>query len=65
MDIINLIKGASFKQIWAHKRTGPYGKQKVFFIGLQELIKNKKMVGRKQDFVDLELLLKRLKKKRF
>jgi hypothetical protein len=64
VDIINLIKGASFKQIWAHKTTGPYGRQKVFFIGLQELIKSKEMVGRKQDFADLELLLKRLNKQK-
>jgi len=62
VDIINSISGTSFKQIWAGKRLGIYGKQKVFFIGLQELIKSKKMAKRKQDLADLELLLERLKK---
>ena len=62
VDIINSIQGTSFKQIWANKTTGLYGKQKVFFIGLQELIKSKKMAKRKQDLADLELLLERLRK---
>lgn len=62
VDIINSIKGVSFKQIWANKTTGRYGKQKVFFIGLRGLIKSKKMTARKQDLVDLELLQARLRK---
>ncbi len=62
VDIINSIKGISFKQIWANKTTGPYGKQRVLFIGLQELIINKRLVNRQQDRLDLKLLLERVNK---
>ncbi len=31
--------------------------REVFFMGIKELIKNKKVVGRKQDEADLEILL--------
>lgn len=56
IDIITSIKGCSFKKIWKGKISGIYGKQKVFFIGLDELIKNKKATKRKQDKVDLDIL---------
>lgn len=58
VDIINSIKGANFKQIWANKTTGPYGKQKVFFIGKKELIEAKRKAGRPQDKIDLKKLEK-------
>lgn len=58
IDIITAISGCKFSQVWKNKKTSMYGKQKVFFIGLDTLIKNKKASKRKQDKVDLELLLK-------
>lgn len=57
VDIITLITGCSFKQIWTSRTQGNYGREKVFFIGLKELIKTKKSSKRKQDKADLELLL--------
>lgn len=57
IDLITSIAGCSFKRIWKNKATGTYGNQKVFFIGLDELIKNKRIAKRKQDLADLELLL--------
>lgn len=62
IDLITSIPGCSFAEIWKHKQKGYYGKEKVFFIGLEHLIKNKKASGRKQDKADLELLIK-IKKK--
>ncbi|MBI4712929.1 MAG: hypothetical protein HY762_06495 [Planctomycetes bacterium] len=56
VDIITSIDGCDFKKVWRNKTAGIYGKQKVFFIGIKELIKNKKSSGRKQDEVDLERL---------
>lgn len=56
IDIITSIEGCTFKQVWKNKCTGIYGKTKVFFIGLDELIKNKKILKRKQDEVDLDIL---------
>lgn len=61
VDLVTSIKGCNFSQVWGKRTIGEYGKQKAFFIGLQELIKNKKMVNRHQDHLDLELLLGRLK----
>jgi len=55
VDILTSITGVSFNQVWKNRTTGKYGKEKIFFIGLKELIKNKKMTGRKQDIADLDL----------
>lgn len=57
VDILTSIDGCSFKEVWKNKRTSRYGRQKAFFIGRDELIKNKKASKRKQDKVDLGILL--------
>ena len=57
VDLITSIAGLSFKEIWANKKIANYGKEKVFFIGKDELIKAKNASGRKQDKADLEILL--------
>ncbi len=62
LDLVTSIKGCDFSQVWKNRTRGEYGKQKVFFIGLKELIKNKKMVNRQQDRIDLESLIERLSK---
>jgi len=58
IDIITSLPGCSFGQVWRHKTEGYYGKERVFFIGINELITNKKRSKRKQDKVDLKLLLR-------
>lgn len=58
IDIITSIKGCSFSKVWKNKRIGHYGREKVFFIGLKELLKNKRATRRRQDQIDLEILLK-------
>ena len=62
IDLITSIQGLGFKKIWEHRESGKYGDQSVFFIGLDDLIKSKKIANRKQDIADLEKL-SRLKKK--
>lgn len=57
VDIITSIQGCTFKQAWKNKALGTYGKEKVHFIGINELIKNKEISKRKQDQVDLDILL--------
>lgn len=57
VDIITTIKGCAFDEVWKNKKKGRYGKEKVYFIGLDELIKNKEAAKRKQDEVDLKILL--------
>lgn len=62
IDLITSIKGCDFQEIWENKIIGTYGKQKAFFIGFDELIKNKRRSGRKQDSVDVSMLMKRKRK---
>jgi hypothetical protein len=57
IDLITSIEGCSFKEVWKNRAIGTYGKQKVIFIGFNELIKNKKKTGRKQDNVDISILM--------
>ena len=59
IDLLTSIKGCTFAQIWKHRRQGVYGKQRVWFIGLDELIKSKQASGRPQDRIDLSKLSKR------
>jgi hypothetical protein len=56
IDILTSIEGCDSSQVWKNRTTGIYGKEKVFFIGLNELISNKKATGRKQDKADLDIL---------
>lgn len=63
IDIMTSIDGCSFREVWKHKKTSRYGKQTVHFIGLKELIKNKRASGRAQDRIDLGQL-KRISKGR-
>ena len=58
VDIMTLIQGCSFKQVWKNKVIGTYGAEKVHFIGINELIKTKKLSNRKEDKVDLNILIK-------
>ncbi len=57
VDILTSIKGSSFEEIWKNRKISKFGCQKVFFIGIKELIKNKKLSERQQDKADLEILL--------
>ena len=56
VDIVTSIDGCTFTEIWKNRQRGMYGKEKVSFIGMKELMKNKKAAGRKQDQADLEIL---------
>ena len=51
-------KGAeyAFKEVWRRRTRGSYGKQRVFFIGKNELIKNKKAANRPIDKIDIQTL---------
>ncbi len=56
IDIITSIDGVSWKNAWKKKVSGKYGDTTAFFIGRQELILNKRALGRKQDITDLDAL---------
>ena len=70
IDLINRISGVNFREAWENK-TGDSiesaGKEvPIYFIGLEELIKNKKAIGRPKDMEDLKYLRgqKKLRKKK-
>lgn len=62
IDIVTSIDGCTFNEIWKNKRRGRYGNENAYFIGLNELIKNKQATKRKQDKVDIDILLAASKK---
>lgn len=64
IDLLNKLEGFEFQDIWKNRVTGDYGSEKVCFIGLDELIKNKKMSGRPSDKIDIDLLEKNRKEKK-
>lgn len=58
VDFITSIDGCDFDGVFKNKIEAFYGKEKVFFIGLEDLIKNKEVTQRKEDKIDLKLLKK-------
>ncbi len=64
IDIVTSIDGCTFNEVWKNRTTGKYGKERAYFIGIDELIKNKSTLKRKQDEVDTEILLSVKKKSR-
>ncbi len=64
VDIITSISGCSFELVWKNKKSAKYGKEKVYFIGLNELIRNKKASRRKQDKIDIDILIQARRRKR-
>jgi hypothetical protein len=58
LDLITSISGVTFEEVWKNRAVGTYGKKKVYFIGLNELLKTKETAGRKQDMADVEIIRK-------
>lgn len=58
IDLINEIDGVSFRQARPNVIRGKYGSRAVNFIGMSDLIKNKKSTPRARDKADVEELMK-------
>ncbi len=56
IDLLTGVSGVDFAKAWKNKVEGRYDGQKAYFIGKEELRKNKKATGRKSDLDDLENL---------
>jgi hypothetical protein len=56
IDLITSITGVTWDEAFQGKVKGKFGNINVYFIGKNELIKNKQLLGRKQDLADLEAL---------
>lgn len=59
VDVINHIKGADFKEIWANKNKITIGKVTTQIVSKKDLIKLKKIAGRPQDKADIAALSKK------
>ena len=63
IDIITTVEGLVFEDCWPRRITASYVGLDIPVIGLEDLIVNKRAVGRKRDLADVELLEKVLKRK--
>ncbi len=62
IDLLTKLEGFQFQEIWRNRVTGDYGSEKVHFIGLDDLIRNKRHAARPTDQIDIDLLEKARKK---
>jgi thioester reductase-like protein len=53
---VTSLTGVSWEEAWAERVKGVYGDIAVFYIGLEQFVRNKKALGRKRDQADLEAL---------
>ena len=63
IDIMTSLEGCEFDEAWRNKVMGKYGTEDVFFMGIDDLIKTKKISRRHIDQHDLELLEKAKKRR--
>lgn len=56
IDIITRVSGVSWEEADAGKAPGRYADTPVFFIGREDLIRNKRATGRAKDAADIEAL---------
>ncbi len=61
IDILMGVEALDFDKAWKNKKSSKYGKEKIYILSVNDLIKNKKKLGRLQDKLDLERLKKFLK----
>ena len=53
IELFNHVSGPSFEEIWESKVRGHYGDVPVYYIGRDELIRNKTASGRPRDMADV------------
>jgi len=56
VDILTSLTGVSWEEAFSGKIEGRYGNVTVHFLGRDQLIDNKRALGRKRDLADLEAL---------
>ncbi len=57
VDVLMGLKGLEFEASWKNRITSAYGEVPTQFLSSQDLIVNKRLVGRPQDLMDVESLL--------
>lgn len=56
IDLLNAIAGVLFEEAWPNVVAGRYGDTQVWFIGKEDLLRNKRSTGRQRDLGDVEEL---------
>ena len=56
VDIVTSITGVSWEEAVSGRVEGTYGDIRVYYIGREQFISNKRVLGRKKDLADLEAL---------
>jgi hypothetical protein len=56
VDLITSLTGVSWDEVFAGRDASTYGDVPVFYIGREQLLANKRALGRKRDLADLEAL---------
>jgi len=56
VDLMTSVQGLNFEEAWGERVEGRYGAERVFYLGRSHLMRNKELVARPQDQVDLECL---------
>lgn len=54
IDLLTEITGVRFEDAWVNKVPGRFMEAPLFFLGLEDLIKNKSATGRPRDLLDAE-----------
>ncbi|MBV8750865.1 MAG: hypothetical protein JO103_14260 [Candidatus Eremiobacteraeota bacterium] len=63
IDVLNTIEGITFDEAWSGRVEGRHGDELMLVIGIAELIKNKRAVGRPTDLIDVERLERRVRRR--
>lgn len=56
LDFLNSLTGVSWNEAYTGRVNGTYGDIQVHYLGRDQLIKNKRAIGRQRDLADLEML---------
>jgi hypothetical protein len=56
VDLLTSLTGVSWQEAASGRASGTYGDTAAYFIGRQQLIANKRALGRKKDLADLEAI---------
>lgn len=56
IDVLTKIDGVTFEEAWPNRIEATVGGLHMAFLGLRELVRNKRAAGRPKDLLDIELL---------
>jgi hypothetical protein len=56
IDLVTSLTGVTWEEAWEGKESGKYGDVDVYYLGREQLVQNKRALGRKKDLADLEAL---------